>query len=238
MNAREACIPYINKYGTFNQTPNEEEQNSGNSLLYYGEYIEILNEYGELTDYDKENFIKVIRNYYNKSGLLNRRPGDSTERQAHDDYEGVLSAASILSPEIANEIMVYLQEHHFNADNVKPDHIDEEDVKLRNWFGRHFGFVAHVYFSNKKKPSVFERIRWIISIFSNARKKDGMSGVILSWLKIKTYERCGFNLLFCALVSKYWKLKLRKQIPEMMGNVFGQYFNSGHPFAVLMKDRV
>lgn len=239
MNVRELCGPYINKYGTFNQSPNELEQNSGNALLYFGEYIEILNEYKELTDYDKENFKKVVRQYYNNiAGLLNRRPGDNTERQAHDDYEGVLSAASILSPEIAYEILLYLKEHNFNADNVNPDTIDKEDLKLRNWFGRHFGFIAHLYFTNKLKPSLFERIRWIVSIFFNARKKDGMSGVILSWLKIKSYERSGFNLIFCSLVSYYWKKKLCDQMPGLMGDVFKEYFNKEHPFTILMRNRV
>lgn len=237
MTFTEACAPYINKYGTFNQTPGESEQNSGNALLYTATYYQIKYELEEISRItkiaDKYRFYNIINDYSMVRGLLNRKPGDNKELQGWDDYIGIINVASLLDEQlISNSFLGYGRQHFWFFNNTV------NSTTLRHYFGRNFNFISHSYFASNRVPPIFERAKWVIGLLHNAFFKDGASETILAWHFIKCYERQTNRFTFCDLAVKIWKEKLIKQFPNQMGSVFEEYYNKDHPFAVYMKDRI
>lgn len=239
MSFKTDCSQFINKYSTFNQSPGELEQNSDNALLYYGDYVRICKILDEPYSNISEDFKSVVRKYYvqGNAGLLNRRPIGSTA-EAFDDYVGILSAAASISPEIAFEIFNYGKQNNWCFNNLNPGSIIFKVLNPKFYFGRIFGFIAHAYFANKLKPSFFEQLRWIAALLMDAYKKDGTSQTRLCWHFVKTYEDSNLNLTLCNLTVKIWKKSFWKAFPEGMGQLFKEYFNKDHPFAVYMEGKL
>lgn len=233
MTFTEACKPFINRYGTFNQTPNEEEQNSGNSLLFMGTYYQIKYDLNELKVLaETGNFYNALSNYRRDSGILNRYPNNTEILEAHDDYIGVLNASSIFDSFWSGTIFTR-RHYYWNFNNVSP-----REFTFQTWFARFPGFISHVYFANNLKPSLLNRLTWITKVVLDSFNNDSMSDKILTWHMIKCYERTNFRFTFCDLAVKLWKNKLIKNYKDKMGTVFQKYYNADHPFSVYMKGRI
>jgi len=234
MNFTEACRYYINKYLTFNQTPNElNAQNSGNALLYMATYYQIKEIVGELTDFNKTMFEQMLKFYKSEHsiGVLNRYPSNTEQLQAYDDYVGLLNATSLFNSTWSRDVMFrkYYCWYFDNQDAIR--------TNPRCWYGRFPGFVAHVYFSNKRLPSLFNRFTWVIKVLSDANNYESMSDKIMTWHMIRCYQRSGFKLTICDAAVNIWIRNLKASFPNLMGTVFEKYYNTEHPFAIYMKGK-
>lgn len=219
--------PHWNKYNTFNiWSINNPNQDNGNALGYTAHYFSILYRYNLLTDADKKRLEDIIFNYWKEFGLLNRHPY-MPDYQAFDDYEFIVHAGHVvgISDKVALPIVKYGQRHFWYYNNSS-----DRTFRLKCWFGRRPGFIAHMKICANKTPGFISRILWVIGLIANAHDEYGAtSGKVRRFMMIRSYEKWkednkkSFFLMDFAV--KYWREKMRKMYPNgLMGEIIGIYF--------------
>ena len=104
---------------------------------------------------------------------------------------------------------------------------------LENWYARFPGFVALV------KLGAGERLNWFdkLSLSASLLTFSGESGIQLDWIRVKVYERRDDKSWLVDKAIQYWKNKIRKKYPALMGDVFAVYYGKNHVFTKWMQGR-
>lgn len=222
---------------------NADKSPSGNSLCYFGHEIQIEHELQQLVSpIDFDNFNLVVRAHYLDGfpGILNRSPGDTSYKQAHDDYIPIAAAAQLLDSPIAKEILKALQDADWDGENQQPTIWNPS-----SWFTIRAGVVAHIKMCAGETPKLLDMITWYFRVTDVAGydfKKDGASGPLLVWHYIKAYERYKAktkrNHWLLDKAMKIWYSKLEEKEPvKLMGSAFECYFGATHPLTLAMMGR-
>jgi hypothetical protein len=219
---------YLKCYPWYSNKPRELPD--GNSLLYMGIRIVILNKFGLLTKDDCEWFIDAVKDCYAKPGLLHRG-ANKKYAQKHDDYMGVCAASHIVDPTIADDIARY----GFLNGWIYQDM--EDDNPLNFHFYRLAGVIQHIRVCAGLKLNLLDQLIWSASVvFTTFSNPGATSGRILKWLMVKSIENKGY--LMCDIAAWWFKRDIKRRYPGLMGDVFAIYFSSEYPFSVYMRGEI
>jgi hypothetical protein len=247
-------------YGMIVDNPNGDT--SGNGSLYTAHYVAGLAARALMTKQEKERLIQVYKNNMIIPGLFARAPSKLSDRQAHDDLFGIISADKILNPEtrdFTKQIYNYGKNTYCNG----VDELDHEqlliNVSTYNWLNRIFGKVRWVW--NNVNPGRFHLSSWLgrrpelIATMQMTLKEDVNPFFWLYWAGIMLWtayapnkkDHDGYILkyhsaLACegyGLVTDWICKKLRLAVKRDFGDfgqLLGEYFNKPHPLVKLLKD--
>jgi len=194
------------------------EEPDGNAILYLGVFLAIKRRYEDMGPGDAA----LVQETYNFSvkepGLLTRGRHKFEDRQAHDDYYGMIFAAHITGQfKIVSEIYGYGKKHFWFYDNVGTTGFD----KIRTFFGRFPGFVANLKLAHRVKLSLWDQLLWAISVVGFSSE----SGIQMNFLMCEVYRTQPYNYWLLDKAVKQFEAKIAKQYPNLMGSVFQAYYD-------------
>ncbi len=205
---------YTNSLGFVSNTPNGS---SGNDLLFSAEAAITRKKYGAWNRFDQTLLINNINMSSKIAPGLYGRPGWRQDQEAPDDYYGLAT----LDPSVANDILTYGQQHWWYF----------KTVMAPTWYDPLFirfpGLIAHVKWCAGKKPNIFLRLFWCMSVaLCSATSQD-------SWLLNNILTTAAGDKGFIEkIATKIYKYRLKK-IWGTLGNVYAAYFNNkNHPLAI------
>lgn len=225
----EVELHYTDPEGMITQVRDPAEKwTSGNHLLILGTYHAILAHLGLGISRDAIDFAAAVRPCEVEPGLYNRNAGRK-DKQAHDDYIGVVAGSVACGAAFHKDVLSYGESHFWIFDN-------DGQFLIGDCFFRHPGLVPFFRASNGQKLCVFSQVTFSLSLLWNSfTNKDATSGVILRWLQIQVMG--GKHWLIDRAIA-FWKKRMMVKYPGGMGEVFAIYYGSGHPFAAAMLGRV
>lgn len=151
---------WTDEYGMM--TDNDRGDVGGNGNLCTAHYAVALSLSGLLSVEEKERITKVYLNNFKKPGLLIRAPSKPNDREAHDDYFGLLGADSVLNPK--NRTLTRLA-YDYGKNNYC-DGIDTSDetklelnTKTYKWLTKIFGKVRWAW--NNVTDNKFHVSSWL-----------------------------------------------------------------------------
>lgn len=208
---------------------------SGNSLLHDGTFYVLLALNNIADQDDKIRFTEAVDSCWEGDkdhsvvGLLERNEG-RPDKQAHDDYQGVMAASYFLNTYHAIAIAQYGENHNWSFNNVDPHSRSLVDW-AKNYHGR---FVADAIIPFYKMSSG-QDISWFDSLQIKTAIKCGpskdSSGAIMDWLRVQVFKKKTdkFNHLI-----EEWEQRAIK-IYGSLGGMFAPYYGSDHPLAKLSR---
>lgn len=222
MTIAEHFQKYTNALGFVSNEPNGS---TGNDLLFSGEACVIRRKLGVWTQGDHTALLDSIKQHAEIEPGLYGRPGWRQDQEGLDDYIGLVC----IDLGLAEMILEYGQKHWWYFKTV------ENCPWYEPIFLRFPALIAHIYWSAGKKPPVFFRLAWCLSVAFSGTKTE-QDAYILNWLLIEKCENGGF---FEGLASwLYWR-KLKKNYPGGLQQVFARYFgNPSHPIAAYVNQAV
>jgi hypothetical protein len=222
----------VDKLVTIDRDPGK--WSSGNSLLFTGLFYTILHKLREATPEDVERFSEAVGLCWEGSkeqaipGLLERNDGRE-DREAHDDYVGVVAASFHLGTRHAGDIYAYGKAHFWSFDNVHPGVFSFQNW-ARNFHGRFPGLVGFYHAGVRQHPGFINNIQLASKILANAYSdKTDIDGKLMTWLMISVLEQTDY----CALVGDamdVWNKQFRKNYGTL-GKMLAPYFGASHPFS-------
>lgn len=214
---------------------------SGNAILFTAEKLFILEQNNVLIFEDKLRYINNIKSECEiVPGLYRRSKDFSNDQEGPDDYVGLAAASALIGSSIARDILSYGQTHYFQWGPFKfPYYYNNTSSRQPEaWLGRQPALLAHFYYCAGKKPSVFKKLAWAVSVgltglFDKDPKGSGAQDkYILSWLLIEGYKRSQYNSVMCNTAIKLYKHTLKKKWRNGLKEVFAVYFqNPDHPIS-------
>jgi hypothetical protein len=171
------------QYTCYNQmiAPNLESVNTtGNGIRYTSEWWMLLNDRNWARMSDLNTFMYAIQSAKVQDGLYRRAPW-STDHESWDDY-ATLAAASVGH---AQDILRYGKRHWYVYNWIQPG-----KFRLGQWLGRFRPFVAHLHWAALEQPNFIDRLIWSVAVAMGGMKEGGDTW-IMTWHKIRTWERAG-----------------------------------------------
>lgn len=224
MTFEEAMIPFIDdNYFVKHSSGNID----GNADLYTGTYYLIKNRLSGLNQTDKEHFEHSISQIEIEPGLI-QRAYKPDEFEAFDDYIGLLAADYFLKTGFGKRVYEYGKKHLFSWNNLNP-----KKWTLRGLFIRVPAFYGLLKASAGRKLNFIDDIVFAIDLLLTERDEPGAtSGRILDWHKVEVFKEAGGIIAKWAIAKRNEEFAVK--YPNLMGNVFGVYFNPEYPFAKYM----
>lgn len=130
MSIKDDFKQYIDGNGLLapNPVPIGSLKGSDNGPMFTAEYYIILKKQGVFTDADKINYLRLINDCIDSSGLLNRVPrGQSDGQEQADDYYGVLDACVHLDDTSIPRKLLWATFNHFGFLNNVPNNPNNAD---------------------------------------------------------------------------------------------------------------
>lgn len=207
----------------------------GNTVLYCGVAMMIKTTYEPADDGDWIWLQNVYREARKHRGLLTRGPHKKDDHQSHDDYVGLCAGISCTeTPNIAADVVALGRSRKWVFDNSGIS--NSLRGWLRCWHARLPGVVQHYKICAGVELSWFDRFWWFLGTFGI---RKGMSGQQMRWLRIRAYRgSAGPRYWLLDLGSKLWETRLRRRHPNLMGDVFAEYYGPDHPFTRWMQGRI
>jgi hypothetical protein len=218
--------PYIVRYPYVSNKIGE--QPDGNPILYQAVYLAIKRRFE--TDFDHDKF--WVRDTYQDAmlepGLISRGSHKKKDRQAHDDYIGLVYSSHITGEfTAALDICEYGKKHNwffYTADATWN----------KAFFGRMPGFIAHVKLGCRIKLNIFDQIYWFLRVsFSGSE-----SGKQLSFVMVDLYQTQPYRYKILDWAVARFEKAIKEGYPDLMGSVFGIYYSKDHLFAKRMRGRL
>lgn len=224
---------------------------SGNHHVINATYYVILNKFnythGLESALSKEasTFIEACRS---PTGVFNRAP-TKLDKEGHDDNLAITVTSNILNLSYAKEIFDYGNKWRYPKLHIYKsfylpiplkwyyDNITEDKLTLSSWHGRFQWLIAFYKLSNGKSISLLERLALNIYLESDSYNKDltDTSGRILTWLVIQSIKGKDFDIDESITA---WEKDIMSKYPGGMGQVFGIYHGTNHPFALIMEGKI
>ena len=250
MDLKELYKNHTDNFGLI--TPDGKE--SGNGILYTAQYIAAAKRYDQLPTQERNRLVDLYNSCESFPGLLMRAPeGKEADQQGPDDHYGALYADKILATGFAQRFLDH-GETGANKYEVREGHPPfwtkalytvlslgglrrvknvynqprPFTFNLSSWMSRFpplFG-IARIVAGKMAYP---HEILWlIVTLVKSAHSpKDNHDAKTLAWLKILCTED---KSILVRVVAKYWRYKVKKQFPNGMGEILGEYFqNYDHP---------
>ena len=225
----EIAQHYTDPEGMISQVRDPQAKwTSGNHLLITGTYYSILSLIDTISEKDRSDFVSVVTPCEVEPGLFNRNKG-RLDKEAHDDYIGVVSASYFLDAAFKRDVLQYGRAHWWRFDN-------DNDGDLESLFWRLPDFIPLVKAANGMTLNLFNILAFSVSLIANAlSKKDDTSGIILRWLETQVMAKKSWAI---DVEIAFWKRQILKKYPGGMGDVFGIYYGKDHPFATAMAGKI
>jgi len=225
--------PYLRHYPLMSNQAYQEPD--GNPVLYSSIAIIIeVDLFG--ADEHAAKFTKdLYQNAKKAPGIITRGRHKAFDTQEHDDVMGMIGA-SVFSGYIAPAQEIYLAGKKSGWVYNEGVYKSKSDIGrfFENWYNRFPGFVGLVKLGAGEKLSLWDKLSFAVSLLTFS----GESGAQLDWVKVKVYERCTDKSWIIDKAVAYWKNKVRKKYPQLMGDVFKIYYGEGHFFTKWMKGRI
>lgn len=221
--------PYIDKYGLVQDKPGNT---SGNGIRYTAEamYAVLISRNWESQSgvFVHDAFQSIL--YCSSFGLrtetrfyLKRHPDG--EPTTIDDYTAAIFASWAIGETVGLT-------RHFLAAGPKQNYIYAPDFDPKFFLGRFPQLFCIANWVAKRKPSKFQELFWMISVFQGAIHK-GQDEKVLSWMLVEIGR--GRRWIFKPLIW-FWRKKLKKHYPYGIGQVLSDYYgNPDHPNAKYLK---
>ncbi len=214
---------------------------SGNSLMYSAEKLIALIQNGVSTGDDLRQFENIAQTRRILPGLFARTGVGapySKDQEAPDDYYGLVA----VSPLIAQEVFEYGKRAKFLWAPLGffltipfPYYFPtagQDDHDVSAWFGRYFGFIAHLRICAGVTRWPWHSLAWAYSIALGPKAADQDSWII-TWIMIWANKKP--NWLEKQAV-KIWHARMAAVWSGDIKKVFARYFNApagmAHPLAV------
>lgn len=213
---------------------NPTKWSSGNGLLHTGIFYTILG-INNLLDYnDRRRFQRAVdlcwvrdRDSQPIYGLLNRNFGRE-DKQAHDDYIGVVAGGVFTGTDVCRFIYEYGNRNLYSYDNTHPynKNIFSKDF-WTSFQGRFPGLIGFYKISADKYIGFFDSKS--IELKFKFQNIDDASGTIMAWLTAKAIKQktSRFNQ-----VIDSWEKRVSDKY-GILGNLFRPYFGDRHVFSQL-----
>lgn len=208
--------PFIDRYGLVQDKPGNT---SGNGVRYSSEALYVFNMPG-----NGDDVIAVIRGAIdrcvNETPLWYLKRHPEGQPTGIDDYAGAVFADSMFN-------------HGFSAalldEGAKQNYIYAPDLDPKFFLGRFPQLFCIANWVAKRKPSKFQELFWMISVFQGAIHK-GQDEKVLSWMLVEIGQ--GRRWIFKPLIW-FWRRQLKKHYgPNGIGQVLSDYYgNPDHPNA-------
>lgn len=207
-----------NKYGL--QENNKLGHTSQNPVRWTAQYLVALIMYSYGKNYSPVEEFDRIKSIipFKERGLLLRDPS-SLEQDSIDNYIAVGFIASVISLQIAKDILDYGSKHlRFYCTN---------GFTWKGYLGRFPQLFAHLKWALGQEPNWFERMAWYLSVYIGANSTS-QDSKILTWFLILVSED---ENNITKWLSKRFKQKLREQYPHGIGQVLKEYYHDqdDHP---------
>lgn len=225
MTILEDYKPYIDKYGLVQDKPGNT---SGNGIRYSSEALYAF--YKHRVPYfeiDKlENAIiacESTEEIWLERWFLKRHP--SGEPTTVDDYTAALFADHLSGLGTSHTFLSVRSEQGYM---YAPD-----DSDFRFFLGRFPQLFCIANWVAGRKPSKFQELFWMISVFQGAIHK-GQDEKVLSWMLVEIGQ--GRRWIFKPLIW-FWRKQLKRHYgPNGIGQVLSDYYgNPDHPNAKYLR---
>lgn len=194
------------------------EELDGNAILYASTYILIKD---RMIGLEAQDYLHIENLYYQsmiQRGMISRGPHKQGDPQSHDDYVGLAAASFVVDGAAAKDFAYFGFANGWQWGDT-----------LSSYYGRHTGFIAHIKACAGAKPSLIEQILWSVDILWTACREHetSVSGKILDWIKVQVMKEKPHIITKIAI--HFWEKKIRKDYPNLMGDVFACYFERATP---------
>lgn len=227
--------------------PGTSPNGSGNGLLYTSIEMLMLQSNLWLNMKDRDRLAHIAMDSMVKTGLLKRGPHHH-DQQAHDDYVALTCALWCLCFEHLSESIYNYGENNpvktpwgislsYYYNNVTPGTFYHQDGRNNwsAWLGRMPQVVAHIQLAAGRKPGLFLRMAWTVSVliasFADARDQDAW---MLTWFLVKLRERTKPTFV-SKLVSHIWRRALKRKVGSMRA-LLQRVMSTDHPIALAWLD--
>lgn len=216
---------YIDQNGFVRE--NQTDPYTDNGILYTSQYLIQLKRNGDLQPTDVEHFDQKILSCYAKTGLLNRRPAD-TSQEGPDDYIGLCSFSKECSDVMADEVNQYGRSTtpHYVYNNFNPGHFS-----WSAWLGRQVGFAAFIKLCAGDWTNPIEDLCLYTGlIITSLSNKSETSDRVLGQLIIDQLP----NYPVSFLIKCWWNWRI-KRLYGTFQQVMSVYFGPEHPLTKYYK---
>lgn len=250
--------PWTDQYGM--TLDNDKGDVGGNGCLFTAHYVTGMVFKG-ISSNEKARILKVYQNNFKFPGTLMRAPSKPDDREAHDDYIGMMSADAQLNPP-SNRALTRAM---FEAGQQPCDGVDETDSdkialnktlygllkvlflgKVRctwnnvlknkfhvsSWLQRRMEMMATMQMSLRERVNPVYWLWWASTMILWAKTNADPREGILQFHMAKTCYGYGY------LTNRVCEMVENKMVASGgIGKVIGDYFgNTNHPLVNLLKD--
>jgi hypothetical protein len=205
---------------------NPPENSTGNGLLHAGVFYSYLGSRGAFTQIENDHFVSMVRmsRVPGYEGLFHRSPWKLDERQAHDDYIGLMAGGYFAQYRVTDDVMTHGRKHFWSWNNLFP-----EKWTARTFFARFPGMITFFKMCNREWTNPIGSFVLALVILNNTRSTRSDS-------KLRTYAQCMVSRersWLCSLAADYWIKSTRKRYGTI-GKAFVEYFQSDeHPLTLI-----
>lgn len=198
---------------------------TGNGLLHTGLFYVLLHLNNLITEEDRLRFTKCVDGCWAGPddaatvGVLERNP-NRPDKQAHDDYQGVMAASFLLKTYHAAVITQYGENHNWSFNNEHPD-----EFSLATCHARFVDIVPFYKLAASVELSAIDKMRFKLAV--NLGPSEAHDGSMMQWLRIQVAK--AYPDEFGSQISS-WDERFEKQF-QSLGKLFEPYFGSHHPFS-------
>jgi len=204
-------------------------------LFYYSLYVILLVRRGEVKVSDLEEFEKIVSRCFEKTGILNTKPGSNLCHTSKETYIAVFHAAQLMNSKMswmilnAGNVRRFLFFKWFFK-NVKADEFKLLDKKtFKSWFGKWPHVVCHMQWCSNVKGIVIEPhlFREICQAFylMLVLKQDPLQ-VLTQFIMLEAAKDKSELIL---AVRELWTAQMLRQFPGGMKVVLANEVGPNHP---------
>lgn len=233
MNKIEAYRHYYSIYHGFELKPDVNlpytRITTENGVLYFAEFLMLLNMRGDLDDLDRARFYKLARDLQVMPGLFDRGAGESRtvpyqERRSisHDNIDGISAASMLCKYSFHNDIAHYGLKNCFIYNNIKPRSVFPENPSNYSYWlqAADMPILAFLFLP-------FLMLSQFITLLKSKENTSGKKLDILMLYSINNKYKNSFIFKFIA--KRYFNSLSRKYGENFLEKIYAIYYPEGHP---------
>jgi hypothetical protein len=241
---------------------NNQGNSSGNGNLWTAHYVYGIVATNQISDNERRRLLQIYANNFSEPGILCRTPVFPGDRQAQDDYYGLMSAEALLEPThrfMTRTIYEYGKKSASGIDSTEPaqgaqkrafwaikvltlgrcrwvwNNVQPDRFDETSWLGRFPAFLATMQMSLREDVNLFFWTYWAVSNLWNAwfgSSSDNNGDCLALHSAIASQGYGPITNWICRQVHS----GIERKYGSAGGLMFEYFQNPRHPLIALLKD--